>query len=229
MSSEAVTMVILAAGVGSRLGRAEPKCLSELPNGESILARQIRLAKKNSINNIIVVCGFKSIMLMEHKPEVLYCYNPLYHITNTSKSLLCALKQVKGDVVWVNGDVVFAEEILQKMAASDGNVVLVDHKKCGEEEVKYRLSTDGCICEISKRLENAQGEALGINRVSGADLLVFIDCLEQCADNDYFERGIELSIEKGVDWRAMEAGELPVIEVDFEEDWDKARELFFDM
>ena len=38
--------VILAAGVGSRLGRPFPKTLSRLPGGETILGRQIRLLHK---------------------------------------------------------------------------------------------------------------------------------------------------------------------------------------
>ncbi len=38
--------VILAAGVGTRLGRPFPKSLSILPTGEKILGRQIRLLRE---------------------------------------------------------------------------------------------------------------------------------------------------------------------------------------
>ncbi len=52
--------IILAAGMGSRLGKPHPKPLTVLSTGESILARQVRLLKELiSEDDIIVVNGFK--------------------------------------------------------------------------------------------------------------------------------------------------------------------------
>ena len=219
-------MVILAAGVGSRLGRPEPKCLSVLPEGRSIFSRQIDIAHACGIRTIVVVTGFKKGLLMEARPDALYCYNPYFHLTNTSKSLLAALSQLSGDVIWVNGDVIFHEKLLKRIVSGRGNLVVTDSKVCGKEEVKYRTNAEGVICEISKTVENPQGEALGINRICGRDLPIFIEALAACNDQDYFERGMELTLEKGIVWHPHDIGDLPVIEVDFDADWQQARRLF---
>ncbi len=219
--------VILAAGIGSRLGRPFPKCLSELPNGERILGRQIRLLKEAGVKTIHVVVGFKMTLVMEQFPEVFYCYNPLYYVTNTSKSLLCALRLLDDDVLWLNGDVVFEPALLADLLAGpQENLVCVDKKRCGAEEVKYTLDAAGRIQELSKIVGNPQGEAVGVNLVRQKSLGHFVSMLERCDDLDYFEMGLELLIKDGGVVLPLDISAHRCIEVDFAEDWEAARKLF---
>jgi choline kinase len=218
--------VILAAGVGSRLGRPFPKCLSMLPTGERILGRQIRIFRQFGINEIFVVVGFKKNLIMEEFPSVYYRYNPIYYITNTSKSLCCALEFLDDDVIWSNGDVVFDEEVIREMANFDGNAVAVDRKKCGEEEVKYRADERDGILEISKRVQAPQGEAVGVNRIQKNDIPVFLQALAACKEQDYFEMGVEMLIKQGVGFSAVDISAYRCIEVDFEEDLKQALAMF---
>lgn len=218
--------VILAAGVGSRLGRPFPKSLSVLPTGERILGRQIRLLREAGIQHIIVVCGFKMHLVMEEFPQVYYRYNTLYYITNTSKSLLCGLADLDDDVIWLNGDVVFDPEVVQAVVSAPGNLICVDKKRVGEEEVKYAVSEDGHITHLSKIVTHPQGEAVGINAVARATLPAFRQALTQCADMDYFEMGVELLIHQGVPFRPVDISLHRCIEVDFDEDWTAAQEMF---
>jgi len=218
--------VILAAGVGSRLGRPFPKCLSMLPTGERILGRQIRIFRQFGINEIFVVVGFKKNLIMEEFPDVYYRYNPIYYITNTSKSLCCALEYLDDDVIWSNGDVVFDEEVIREMANFEGNAVAVDCKKCGEEEVKYRADERGGILEISKRVQTPQGEAVGVNRIQKNDIPVFLQALAACKEQDYFEMGVEMLINQGIGFSAVDISAFRCIEVDFEEDLKQALAMF---
>jgi len=218
--------IILAAGVGSRLGRPFPKTLSRLPGGETILGRQIRLLRKNGIDEIIVVVGFKMNLIMESYPEVYYKYNPVYYITNTSKSLLNGIKDCNDDIIWLNGDVVCDEGVIERIISSEGNAIAVTPAQCGEEEVKYTTDPEGYITAISKTVKNAEGEALGINKVVAEELAEFKECLQQCDDNDYFEKGIEFMIERGKKFKAIDVSEYRCIEVDFKEDWDQVVSLF---
>lgn len=218
--------VILAAGVGSRLGRPFPKCLSMLPTGERILGRQIRIFRKFGINEIFVVVGFKKNLIMEEFPDVFYRYNPIFYITNTSKSLCCALEFLDDDVIWCNGDVVFDEEVIREMTLFDGNAVAVDRKKCGEEEVKYRADDNGRILEISKQVEAPHGEAVGVNRIQKNDIPAFLQALAACREQDYFEMGVEMLIREGVGFSAVDISAYRCIEVDFEEDLRQALAMF---
>lgn len=218
--------VILAAGVGSRLGRPFPKSLSVLPNGERILGRQVRILQEVGIKEIYIVVGFKKTLLMEEYPEAFFCYNPVYYITNTSKSLLAAVERFDDDVLWANGDVVFDPEVITKMLNAEGNVIAVDKKRCAEEEVKYNLNPDGTIHEISKTVSGPQGEAVGVNLVRKESLPHFVDALRRCDDQDYFEMGIEIMIQEGAAFRPVDISAYRCIEVDFMEDWQEAVRLF---
>ena len=217
--------VILIAGVGSRLGKNFPKCLTKLSNGETILQRQLGFLQPH-VKEVIGVVGYKKEFIMELYPEILYVYNPIYITTNTSKSLLAGLRAIEpDDVLWINGDVVCTENALKQIIEAEGNVVAVDYTTCGEEEVKFTLDAQNNIKEISKQVTKALGEAVGINKISRADFVIFTEMLEACADDDYFEKAIELCIEQGVQFKPVDVGNGTCIEVDFAEDLGRAEDL----
>ncbi len=224
-------IVILAAGIGSRLGNPFPKPLTPLNNGKSIMGMQIdNLIEHYNIDDISIVVGFKKNLIMERFPEVTYIYNPFFDRTNTSKSLLQALKKNKDkSVLWLNGDVVFDAKllnILNPYMKQKQSFIAVNTSKVAEEEVKYTLK-DGYIDKLSKSVENGLGEAVGINFSSSKDIKILIERLEECDNNDYFERGLELAIAKdGLQLSAVDISEYDCMEVDFKEDLENANNLF---
>ena len=129
------------------------------------------------------------------------------------------------DVLWTNGDVVFEEAIARKMVEMDGSAVAVVRKLCGEEEVKYTVTPKGRIGEISKAVENPEGEAIGVNRISGADFDAFLALLRKCSDDDYFEKAIEEGIRGGMGFSPVDVTDHKCIEVDFEDDLREVKSL----
>lgn len=225
-------VAILAAGLGTRLGRPFPKPLTPLTTGETIMARQLAGLRTalGEDTRISIVVGFKHDLIMEAAPDVTFVYNELYDQTNTCKSLLKALRlSGHGGVVWLNGDVVFHVDLMTALLpdiASDRSFVCVNTSSVAEEEVKYSLDNDGFIAELSKQVVDGLGEAVGINYVSSTDKPHLIECLDQCSPQDYFERGIELAIaEHGQRWRAVDISTFDCVEVDFEEDLATANAL----
>ncbi len=218
--------VILAAGIGSRLGQPLPRCLLKLPSGESLLSRQIQIMKAEGISEIKVVIGFEKELVMAEIPDVKFVYNPDYQTTSTSKSLLLALKGNNKDVLLANRDLMCDQEVLAGTKLQNHNSVVINNARCGEEEVKYRLNNDNNIIEISKKVKDAQGEALGINLVMKNSLRGLIDALEQCENNDYFERAIQILIDRDVVFKGFNVSRYRCIEIDFEEDWQKALKMF---
>lgn len=225
-------IVILAAGIGSRLGNPLPKPLTTLKSGKSIMQQQTEnLATYFDADDINVVVGFKKELIMENFPNLTFIYNPNFDTTNTSKSLLRALKKYKQTcVLWLNGDVVFDPEILYKIKPlidKDQSFVCVNNSAVAEEEVKYNLDENNFIREISKKVKDAKGEAVGINFISSKDIHLFISRLEECADNDYFERGLELAIEKDkIKVIPVNISDHRCMEIDFKEDLENANKLF---
>lgn len=224
-------IVILAAGIGSRLGNPFPKPLTPLNNGKTIMGMQMENLKNQfNIDDIHVVVGFKKDLIMERFPEVMYIYNPFFDRTNTSKSLLKALRKNRNNsVLWLNGDVVFDGELLtllQPYIDQKSSFVAVNTSKVADEEVKYTLK-NGFIDELSKTVTNGLGEAVGINFIASKDIDAFIMRLEECDANDYFERGLELAIEKdGLKVSAVDISQFDCVEVDFREDLESANNIF---
>ena len=223
-------IVILAAGIGSRLGNPFPKPLTPLKNGKSIMQMMIEnIDNYFCQHDVYVVVGFKKNSIMENFPQLAYIYNPYFDQTNTAKSLVRALKKCKGEsVLWFNGDVVFDEKLLDNLQPhidKDISFVAVNTNSVGDEEVKYTLK-DGFVNQLSKEVKNGLGEAVGVNFISKNNLTQYIERLEECDNNDYFERGIELLIEKdNAKVKAVDISAFNCMEIDFQEDLENVNKF----
>ena len=218
-------VVILAAGMGTRLARPLPKPLTELRDGRSIMQQQIDNLKTafGETYRVLIVVGYKLEAIIERFPEATFVYNEYYDQTNTSKSLLKALRAAPdGGVLWLNGDVVFDPQVLTRVAPhieADQSFVVVNTSKVSDEEVKYTLDDSGHIDQLSKTVSGGLGEAVGINFVAGSDKSALIARLDQVGEQDYFERGIELAIElDNLQFKAVDISDLYAVEIDFAED-----------
>ena len=222
--------VILAAGMGTRLGRPWPKPLTPLSDGRTIMRQQMdNLLAAFPEVRITTVVGFKLELILEAFPDVCYVYNEAYDQTNTNRSLLKALRQsADGGVLWMNGDVVFDPRVLERVKPHIGaeqSFVCVNTAAVGEEEVKYTVDGDGFVQYLSKTVIDALGESVGINYISAPDKARLITRLAECDDLDYFERGLELMIAKdGARVLPVDISDLFAVEVDFEEDLSRANE-----
>ena len=222
-------VVILAAGMGTRLGKPWPKPLTPLADGRSIMAQQLENVEKvfGQEARVTIVVGFKMEMIMEAHPNAAFIYNEVYDQTNTSKSLLKALRaSQESGVLWLNGDVVFDSRVLERVQSrmrEEKSFVCVNTSATADEEIKYTVDKDGNINSLSKQVKNALGEAVGINFIGSGDKENVITHLEECADNDYFERGLELAIEKaGIKLEPVDISDLFAVEVDFQADLERA-------
>lgn len=217
--------IILAAGVGSRLGNSTPKALTQLESGLSIMEWQVSHLQKLGIRRILAVVGFKKELIMEEFPGILYVYNPDYLKENTSKSLERALNLVDEDVLWLNGDVLFHPLAVEAIMGQKRPSMLVNEAQVGEEEVKYRLREDNTIAEISKTVHEPLGESVGINFFPKDSLEQLKNSLKACKPMDYFEKGIALCIEQGLKVYPVVCNTKECIEIDFPEDLAKANLL----
>jgi CDP-glycerol glycerophosphotransferase len=228
-----INVVILAAGLGTRLGRPHPKPLTPLADGRSILRQQLDHLRQTfgAQAHVTIVVGYKMDLIMEAAAsDAAFVYNELYDQTGTAKSLLKALRLAPpGGVLWLNGDVVFVPGLLDTLVPhieAGSSFVAVNTASVAEEEVKYTLDDDGYVFELSKKVVDGLGEAVGINYVAPADRAVLIDHLEHCPDSEYFEYGLETAVAgAGLRITAVDISEYGCVEVDFEPDLDRANAL----
>lgn len=228
--------LILAAGFGSRLGHDMPKCLIAWPgpplvpgNEGTIVDHQLQRLRSAGIEDVWIVVGFQAERVRKHlagAKGVHFVDNPDYMDTNTAKSMLMGLEAMPdGDVVALNGDVVFDDGIIQSLLSCNETALAVDPRVCGDEEIKYRIR-DGRLQELSKRA-HGEGEAVGINRFHARDRTLLVRALRHCETTAYFERAVEWIlpfVERPV--RLVAVPPKRAMEIDFPEDLEAARRAF---
>ncbi len=228
MATNELYIVILVAGRGTRLGGDTPKPLVPIGGGRTLLGNQIEvLGRFVDRDRMMLVVGHAADQIIKAHPDLMYVYNADYATTNTSKSLLGALRKVDGDVMWLNGDLYFEPPAARLLIESypDDSRILVNNAAVGDEEVKYSLRADGSVDEISKQVTRPRGESVGMHVLKGKDRPALIDALQRVADNDYFEGGLEkCTRSQQIRLMPVDLGGNFCCEVDFPEDLQAVRD-----
>lgn len=232
--------LILAAGMGKRLQKASgglPKSMIKI--GErTIIHNQIQSCIDVGISEFIFVLGFKKEQMQEHilevlnKDQVTFVENPIYNKTNTLYSLYLTTDHWDEDFIYFNADVLFQRELLKKISDdSEYSQLLVETKRCGEEEVKVIIDDKNTIIEIGKKLEISlcAGEFIGVGRFRKSVFNRFKHHLNEGVkdgqENNFFEYAVNFLAKDHI-LKAIPTDDIPCIEIDFPEDLEKAKELF---
>lgn len=236
--------IILAAGLGSRLAPltdSSPKSLLTV-GGTPILKRQIDSILTSGISDIVVVTGYKAEMIKdfisENYPQISveYIYNENYNSTNTAYSLWLTRDSVTGhELVKFDADVVFDQEILEKLINSTGDLCFTIDRNINlaNEEVKVKIDENGKILKIGKEIlpSEAVGESIGIDKVSQETnerlFLVLEELLQDPANHQaYYEAAFELLIDEGANCTINDITGHTWTEIDSHEDFALANQLF---
>lgn len=142
--------IILAAGMGSRLKdltKDNTKCMVEV-NGESLIKRALRQLDTFSLEEIILVVGYKKEVLKQYvnqlkiNTKVTFIDNDIYDKTNNIYSLYMTKDiMLNSDIVLLESDLIFDQKILERLInSSSPNLAVVD---------KYELWMDGTCVKIN--------------------------------------------------------------------------------
>jgi choline kinase len=188
-------VIILAAGIGSRLGELTkelPKPLVDV-NGKSILERQISLYRKFGISDIILVIGHRS----EKFPfkDVSYINGKKSFEHDILYSLMLARTQMLDDVIISYGDIIFDEKIIAAVLKFKGNMGLAvdldweEYYKGKPKRLVDKISNviieNDTIVRIGyrKNIRNTNqklvGEFIGLMKLSKNAANVFIETYSQ--------------------------------------------------
>src|SRR3989338_7656110 len=119
------TAIIVAAGFEQNfwpLNSEKPKAMLEI-KGKSILERQVEVLKKAGIQRIAVVTGYKKEKI--HHPDILTFDNPDFRRTHILRSLFCAEPEMDDKFIFLYGDVLFEDFVIEKLLRAKGDINLV--------------------------------------------------------------------------------------------------------
>ena len=204
--SENCRAIILAASRGNNLYELtadKPKAMLQI-GGKPLLQRLVDEFKRQSINDITVIAGYKSETLAVNGIEL--CVNEAYDSTGEVHSLACARDAFSDDMVIMYGDLLFRTYILRDLLDSAGEMAIVvdslideavisgapDYAYCDRPDDRSLFMQEVKLQQISE--ERATGAArpsgrwTGMMRVKGGGRKWLEEALETLAQRDDFAR-----------------------------------------
>ncbi len=198
--------LVLAASRGNNLYELtedKPKAMLKI-GGKPLLQRLVDEFKRQSVNDITVVAGYKWEALDVNGIEV--CLNTLHDSTGELYSLACARDKFNDDMVIVYGDLLFRSYILQDLLEKDGEIVIVvdslidgvelggtlDYAWCDRADDRSMFMQDVCLDHISVGIpsgpDRPSGRWTGMLRVRAQGRIWLEEALETLEKQADFNR-----------------------------------------
>lgn len=232
--------VIVAAGLSSRLYPLtikKPKVMLEI-NGKEILKRSIDILKMSGVEEIAIIVGYKKDMIIDSiGKDVTYIFNPFYKHCNNMGSLWFARHFIRDDnFIYLHGDIIYHEDILrinlQHFLKNNNDIELVtDFNKTDKEAMKVKANSDNYLIESDKSipLDEANGEWIGVAFINSETQDIF-NYIEQILFEDdlnhYDTYAFTKMAKEGYKIFCSSTHNLPWVEIDYVEDYEKAKEIF---
>lgn len=242
------TAVILAAGVGARLGHHEaPKALVEV-GGCSIVCRALDGLAAVGVERVAVVVGhqqrsIKAALREYRHVAITYVVSDAFNRTNNAWSLWLARHHLVGDTIVLDGDVVFEVALLRRLLEaarmSAAGATAVARWEPGMHGTVVDSGPDGRMTRMLLARDQRPGEPLShmfktinVHILRHAYLQTdFVPRLEQLIakgeEQEYYERVIaDAAADGNFDLRAVDCSDLRWAEVDDVTDLGVARYRF---
>lgn len=185
--------ILMAAGVGSRMGQAidGPKCVIDVA-GMPLIRRTVNILRKHDID-VAVSVGYKKELIYRALDglDVSYYFNPFFKVTNSMASLWFARDFIDcgDDVILGNADVFWEDDILDLLLSDQRDaVMLVDNSRVDEGD--YFFKTDhGRIADFGKNLtrDNRNCEYVGLAKLRSEFLSGFKVRINRCVEDEVYD------------------------------------------
>lgn len=179
--------LIIAAGLGSRLKKHTenlPKCMLDF-GGKTLLQRQIDSYKKNGIEDISLIRGYKKEKI--NYKGIKYFENPDYRNNNILNSIFYGEDVINGNIIISYSDILFDPIVVKRALETDHDISVVvdidwrgyyvgrkDHPISEAENVIFNSNNQVIkIGKINTGNEDIHGEFIGMIKLSGRGTEIF--------------------------------------------------------
>ena len=229
------TAVILAAGLGSRLGKevhSGPKGFISL-NGETLIERSIRLLKNFGISRIILGTGHMSNYYedISEKYSLICIKNEKYETTGSFYTLLNLADHIEQDFILLESDIFYEQKALESLLElRRRNIILVSGFTNSNDEVFVDIDSNYNLRSLSKNissLRSAYGELVGITKLSKEALeylKIWKNKNQEMSMSIHYEEAL-LSINKFVNIYVRKVENLIWAEIDNKEHYTRVKNI----
>ena len=176
--------LILNSGFGSRMGvltSEHPKCMTEISSTETILSRQLRQIADAGIKEVVITTGYYDAVLVKYCQSLnmplhyTFVKNPIYDQTNYIYSIYCAKDYLDDDIILMHGDLVFENEVFERVIASPVSCMTVSSTlPLPEKDFKAQI-VDGKVMKVGVDFFNDAMEAQALYNLKRGDWKVWLD------------------------------------------------------
>jgi len=235
-----ITAIILAAGMGVRMGPRGKLCPKGLikVGGTALVAQSVASLRAWGVARIVIVTGHLADQYQAAfgGGDVTLLHNPHYATTGSLRSLAVALAAVDGPCVILESDLIYAPQALDCIDENGNRLITSGPTGAGDEVYVWASAAQGGpehLVEISKRKDAMPGphfgELVGVTGLTHASALRMRDVAQQVltrAPEEHYEHGlVALSREIGIEVVRIDG--LPWAEIDDEAMLERAERLVY--
>lgn len=222
--------LILNSGLGSRMGALtseHPKCMTEISHHDTILSRQLRQIAGAGIEEVVMTTGYYDGVLVKYCQDLdlpirfTFVNNPVYDKTNYIYSIYCAKDYLEDDIILMHGDLVFENEVFDRVVSSPVSCMTVSSTlPLPEKDFKAQV-VNGMVMKVGVNIFNEAMEAQALYHLKRDDWRVWLDKIIEFCDNDnrkvYAENALN-ELDGAANIHALDVKDLLCSEIDNPED-----------
>lgn len=222
--------LILNSGVGSRMGvltSEHPKCMTDINSRETILSRQLQMIADAGITEVVITTGYYDSVLVTYcngldlPLHYTFVKNERFAETNYIYSIYCAAKYLDDDILLMHGDLVFENEVLDRVLASETSCMTVSSTlPLPEKDFKARV-VDNKVMAVGIDIFNDAVEAQALYKIYRKDWELWLNkIIEFCRAGNtkvYAENALN-ALEGAANIMAIDIQNLLCAEIDNPED-----------
>lgn len=222
--------LILNSGLGSRMGvltSEHPKCMTEISPKETILSRQLTLIAQAGISEVVMTTGYYDAVLVRYCESLdlplhfTFVRNPIYDQTNYIYSIYCAREYLDDDIILMHGDLVFENEVFDRVIASPDSCMTVSSTMPLPEKDFKAVIQDGQVLKVGIEFFNDAMEAQALYHLKRDDWHLWLNKIIEFCDAGqtkvYAENALN-ELNGAANIRALDVRNLLCAEIDNPED-----------
>lgn len=186
--------LILNSGLGSRMGvltSEHPKCMTDIPNGETILSRQLRLLVETGVTDVVITTGYYDGVLVDYcnglglPLNYTFVKNPIYDQTNYIYSIYCAKDVLcDNDIIMMHGDLVFEKSVLEDILAYEHSCMKVSSTLDLPEKDFKAVVSDGLVKAVGVEFFDSAMEAQALYKLNKKQWAQWLDKICEFCETD---------------------------------------------
>jgi choline kinase len=234
-------VIVLAAGRGERLRPLTdgvPKSLIEIQPGVPLIEAQLKsITASECIDQVVFIVGYRASQIEEYLKRNPYLpittvYNPFFDVSNNLVSLWIARHYVHGPFIVLNGDDIFAPQVIKRLTAVRDPINMMVSRKPSYDPDDMKVVIQNCtVQQIGKHIDSieANGESIGMIRFQGEGAERLWETLGQSVREPsgraaYWLAAVQALIDAGMPVRITECLPSEWAEMDFHADLTHVRQ-----